>query len=127
MNAGTGMLGTYIYGLAIGVDFNTMFKILTSPAALEISKLLRGNSFEDDPALMVSQIENYIKNGPLKQINSFVQTNGLTALLTVVPELSALLKETSTTIDVYGLSELLTKVKNIDTLEHIRNKYRTDV
>ena len=127
MNAGTGMLGTYIYGLAIGVDFNTMFKILTSPAALEISKLLRGNSFEDDPALMVSQIENYIKNGPLKQINSFVQTNGLTALLTVVPELSALLKEASTTIDVYGLSELLTKVKNIDTLEHIRSKYRTDV
>ena len=53
MNAGTGMLGMYIYGMAIGVSFDDIFSILTSPVALEISKLIRGNSFTGDPTMMI--------------------------------------------------------------------------
>jgi hypothetical protein len=64
MNAGTGMLGMYIYGIAIGIDFDTIFEILTSPAALEISKLMRGNAFNDDPALAIGQVFNYVDKGP---------------------------------------------------------------
>ena len=44
----------YIYGLAIGVSFDEMFDILTSPSALEVSKLMRGNSFTGDRQMMIS-------------------------------------------------------------------------
>jgi len=53
LNAGTGTLGMYIYGLSIGVSFDNIFSILTSPVALEISKLIRGNLFTGDPTMMV--------------------------------------------------------------------------
>jgi hypothetical protein len=53
LNAGTGTLGMYIYGLSIGVSFDNIFSILTSPVALEISKLIRGNSFTGDPTMMI--------------------------------------------------------------------------
>jgi hypothetical protein len=43
----------YIYGMAIGVSFDDIFSILTSPVALEISKLIRGNSFTGDPTMMI--------------------------------------------------------------------------
>jgi hypothetical protein len=64
MNAGTGMLGMYIYGIAIGIDFDTIFDILTSPAALEISKLMQGNAFDDESTLAIRQVFDYVDKGP---------------------------------------------------------------
>jgi hypothetical protein len=45
INAGTGMIGMYLYGAAIGMDFEVMNKIIASPLGFTIAKLLNSNEF----------------------------------------------------------------------------------
>ena len=124
MNAGTGMLGMYIYGIAIGIDFDTIFEILTSPAALEISKLMRGNAFNDDPALAIGQVFNYVDKGPGVQLQTFLRknSNGGIAITNLVIALAKELgRENKVLYNERGLSELLVSLSNIDLLEKLRN------
>ena len=124
MNAGTGMLGMYIYGIAIGIDFDTIFEILTSPAALEISKLMRGNAFNDDPALAIGQVFNYVDKGPGVQLQTFLRknSNGGVAITNLAIALAKELgKENKVLYNERGLSELLVSLSNIDLLEKLRN------
>ena len=130
MNAGTGMLGMYIYGLAIGVSFDEMFDILTSPSALEVSKLMRGNSFTGDRQMMISQVFNYIDKGPVSQLQAFVNNyndgtgkndQATTAITNLVIALDNVLKSNSLQ-NTKGLATLLSKLSNIDVLEDIRKK-----
>ena len=123
MNAGTGMLGMYIYGISIGVDFDTIFDILTSPAALEISKLMRGNSFSGDPNLTINQVFDYVDKGPAAHLQSFLlkHSNGRIAVTNLAIALAeALDKKNEILYNEKGLCELLVNLKNIDLLEKIR-------
>ena len=39
------MLGMYIYGITIGVDFNTLVNIICSETGLIINEMMGNNSF----------------------------------------------------------------------------------
>lgn len=45
INAGTGMIGMYLYGAAIGMDFEVLNKIIASPLGFTVAKLLNNNEF----------------------------------------------------------------------------------
>jgi hypothetical protein len=45
INAGTNMMGMYLYGAAIGMDFEVLNQIIASPLGFTISKLLNNNEF----------------------------------------------------------------------------------
>lgn len=45
INAGTSMIGMYLYGAAIGMDFDVLNKIIASPLGFTIAKLLNSNEF----------------------------------------------------------------------------------
>jgi hypothetical protein len=45
INAGTSMIGMYLYGAAIGMDFKVMNKIIASPLGFTVAKLLNSNEF----------------------------------------------------------------------------------
>jgi hypothetical protein len=65
LNAGKKALGMYIYALSIGVDFETVADIMTSPIAMETFKLMEGNLFTSkDSMYNISQAFSYIEKGP---------------------------------------------------------------
>lgn len=65
LNAGRKALGMYIYALSIGVDFETVANIMTSPLAIEIFKLMEGNMFTGKSSMFnISQAFDYLSKGP---------------------------------------------------------------
>ena len=73
INAGTGMLGMYLYGAAIGMDFDVMNKIIASPLGFTISKLLNSNEFTKvQGKTSVDQALSYLFDGPrLNELSPF--------------------------------------------------------
>lgn len=72
LNASTNMLGMYIYGVTLGMDFNDLAKIMMSPAAIEINRLMYGNSFNGESAMPINSVFNYFEKGPTANISRFV-------------------------------------------------------
>ena len=77
INAGTGMLGMYLYGAAIGMDFDVVNKIIASPLGFTIAKLLNSNEFtKRQGKTSVDQALSYLFDGPrlndLSHFNMFV-------------------------------------------------------
>jgi hypothetical protein len=66
------MLGMYIYGVTLGMDFNDLAKIMMSPAAIEINRLMYGNSFNGESAMPINSVFKYFENGPATRINRFI-------------------------------------------------------
>jgi hypothetical protein len=48
INAGTSTIGMYLYGLSLGIPFDTLYKIMTSPLAFRLAELTKGDSFNND-------------------------------------------------------------------------------
>lgn len=73
INAGTGMLGMYLYGAAIGMDFDIMNKIIASPLGFTVAKLLNSNEFAKTRGKSsVDQALSYLFDGPsLIDLNKF--------------------------------------------------------
>lgn len=65
INAGTGMIGMYLYGAAIGMDFKVMNKIIASPLGFTVAKLLNSNEFTlQKGRSSINSVLNYLVNGP---------------------------------------------------------------
>lgn len=66
LNAGTKMLGMYVYGLTIGMDFETIADILMSPVGNTIRELLDDDKFSRRDAFGVidDRIFEYFTKGP---------------------------------------------------------------
>lgn len=73
INAGTGMLGMYLYGAAIGMDFDVMNKIIASPLGFTVAKLLNSNEFtRRQGKTSVDQALSYLFDGPrLNELSPF--------------------------------------------------------
>lgn len=66
LNAGTDMLGIYIFGISIGMPFTEISNILTNPKIIKLGQLAISNIFIDnDNALNLDRVEQYIKEGPI--------------------------------------------------------------
>ena len=71
LNAGVNMLGIYIYGTMIGIDFKGLSNIMMSTPALIIRDLMEGNSFGIDLKMnKLDQVFDYIELGPTKQLRA---------------------------------------------------------
>lgn len=67
INAGTGMIGMYLYGAAIGMDFDVMNKIIASPLGFTVAKLLNSNEFTLKKGKnSVDAALTYLTEGPTK-------------------------------------------------------------
>ena len=65
INAGTGMIGMYLYGAAIGMDFDVMNKIIASPLGFTVAKLLNSNEFTlNRGKTSVNSVLKYLTYGP---------------------------------------------------------------
>lgn len=72
INAGTKMMGLYIYGTAIGMDFDILNKIIASPLGFVINDLLHSNEFTKDLGfLSINEALHFLYNGPSKQLNKY--------------------------------------------------------
>lgn len=71
LNAGTNMLGMYIYGLTIGVKFSDISKILMSDIGFQISDMMSGDSFNEEPSMNIQDAFDYFEIGPNKQLAKF--------------------------------------------------------
>lgn len=63
LNAGTGTLGMYLYGISIGMDFNTISKIMMSPLGFRIGELMQGNIFNDEYGQQLNSVFDYFTKG----------------------------------------------------------------
>lgn len=67
INAGTNMMGLYLYGAAIGMDFKVMNQIIASPVGFTIAKIMSSNEFtQQSGKTSVNSALEYLKNGPSK-------------------------------------------------------------
>ena len=65
INAGTGMIPLYLYGAAIGMDFEVMNKIIASPLGFTVAKLLGSNEFTlRRGKTSVDSVLTYLMEGP---------------------------------------------------------------
>ena len=67
INAGTNMMGMYLYGAAIGMDFEVLNQIIASPLGFTIAKLLNSNEFTQKKGkTSVDAALAYLYDGPGK-------------------------------------------------------------
>lgn len=65
LNAGTATIGMYIYGITIGMDFNSIANILMSDVGKTITNIMRGNVFNQDYGFSsLNSVFNYLELGP---------------------------------------------------------------
>jgi hypothetical protein len=76
INAGTSMIGMYLYGAAIGMDFEVMNKIIASPLGFTVAKLLNSNEFTlQRGKTSINAVLEYLRMGPSKtDLNRFKQS-----------------------------------------------------
>jgi hypothetical protein len=67
INAGTGMIGMYLYGAAIGMDFEVLNSIIASPLGFTVAKLLNSNEFTlKKGKTTIDSALSYLYEGPSK-------------------------------------------------------------
>ena len=71
LNAGVNMLGIYVYGVMLGIDFEGLSNIMMSAPALIVRDLMEGNSFGSNLKMYkLDQVFDYIELGPKKQLQA---------------------------------------------------------
>lgn len=141
LNAGTQMLGMYVYGLSIGMKFNDIADILMSPVGNVIKNMLDDDKFSGRDAFgTVSEgIFKYFSDGPFRQLLKFDVSTDSQGNTLVKSPMAALqinladkvnLKDKKTGKPLQ-LTEMLvaiakhnmTLVEKIKIFEELRNKY----
>lgn len=64
LNASAEILGLYLYGVTIGVPFDTLADIFTSNTADVLNKRMNGNVFTDESDTQLSTAINWLNKGP---------------------------------------------------------------
>ena len=77
MNAGTNMLGMYIYGITIGMSLEDVAKIIMSPTAKIIAGMMEGNIFSNQKSITIQDVFDYFAFGPAQEIYNFKKKDQL--------------------------------------------------
>ncbi|MGN0967066.1 MAG: hypothetical protein ACI4OP_05755 [Candidatus Coprovivens sp.] len=72
-------MGMYLYGMSIGVPFETIFKIMSSPIGFRIAELVKGDSFNGDSGkFTILNAIKYLRNAPQNiSIRSSLDLSGM--------------------------------------------------
>lgn len=141
INAGTNMMGLYLYGAAIGMDFETLNNIIASPLGFVIAKLMNSNEFtQTSGKISIDQALNYLYEGPKfndvkkfdgfvknennKNVSSSVLNNFITWFNHVLIQNNKQIKATEKTIGKV-IVELI-KDGSVDTILNETRKYLND-
>lgn len=144
LNAGTKMLGMYVYGLSIGMEFNDIADILMSPVGNVIKNMLDDDKFaERDAFNTVNEgLFKYFIDGPFRQLQKFnISSDSQGNILAQSPtdalekHLSNVLKLTNKSGKPQQLSKSLVDLakmgislkEKFSILEELRNKYAGQV
>lgn len=72
INAGTSSIGMYLYGLSIGIPFEQLYEVMTSPLAFRLTELTKGDSFNNNPGTNnVVGALRYLTQEPVQQLYRF--------------------------------------------------------
>ena len=145
LNAGTNTLGMYIYGIAIGMDFKTIAKLLMSKTARKIVEVAESNVFDqtDGYATIKAAIE-YFEQLPNKYLNKYDVHNSLGKNAKIKSPLEFFTELSKKSDDFYfedrdgremPLNVVLTNFaksnvtlkEKLKTLEDLRGRYRTSI
>ena len=75
LNAGTKTIGMYIYGVSIGMDFESVSKIMTSKVGMLLTELTKGNVFTGERGIFsIAKVFDYIETGPRDIMNRYDET-----------------------------------------------------
>ena len=77
INAGTNMLGMYIYGITIGMSLEDVAKIIMSPTAKIIAGMMEGNIFSNQKSITIQDVFDYFAFGPAQEIYNFKKKDQL--------------------------------------------------
>lgn len=77
INAGTNMLGMYIYGVAIGVPFEEVAKIIMSSTAKIVAGMMEGNIFNNQKSMTIQEVFDYFIYGPEQELYNFKKKDQL--------------------------------------------------
>lgn len=76
INAGTSSIGMYLYGISIGIPFDQLFQVMTSPLAFRLTELTKGDFFnKDSGTINIIGALNYLKKEPIQQLLRFNDIN----------------------------------------------------
>jgi hypothetical protein len=72
INAGTASMGMYLYGLSIGIPFDQLYDVMTTPLAFRLTELTKGDSFNGNSGTInIIGALRYLKQEPLDQMTRF--------------------------------------------------------
>lgn len=77
------MLGMYIYGITIGMDFQTIANIICSKTGLIINEMMKGNSFLQQKGMSIQNIFDYLETAPNLHSSVKLSEMGNTILLKI--------------------------------------------
>lgn len=72
LNAGIDMIGMYLYGISIGMNFDDISNIMMSKPAKMIANLTQGNRFTGKNPKSIDAVLRYLENGPKQDISRFL-------------------------------------------------------
>ena len=73
INAGIGTIGMYLYGLSIGMSFDSIYDIMTSPLAFRLAELTKGDVFNKQEGQRdILSTMQYLRREPTQQIDSIL-------------------------------------------------------
>lgn len=88
LNAGSDLAGLYLYGIAIGMEFEDIFKIMTSQTAQVLSRMMKSNIFtEGGSAKFASEILDILSKDRKTLTNTNISTAALKLMNTQFNEL----------------------------------------
>lgn len=75
LNGDTNMLGMYLYGIMIGMDFTDISNILMSKTGFKVAKMLKENAFNNDPTYNMNDVLDYFTGiMPKKMLSKYKTT-----------------------------------------------------
>ena len=114
LNAGTNMLGMYIYGISLGIDFRDISNIINSDAGILINNLMQGNMYNEERPMSMGSVFDYFDIGPnLNKYDSYDDNLKDTPLLYIYPKLlHSPIAKSLKYFDYYGKIRSLDQVVN---------------
>lgn len=131
INAGISTIGMYLYGLSIGVPFNELYRIMTSPLAFRLAELTKGNMFNGDPGTInIVGALRYLNQEPSQQLSRF---NNLPYYEGVKKPLQVLQEAIQNELDpkkekeLNSLQQLIKSKKDKKSVKEFLNKIRSNI
>lgn len=117
------MLGMYVFGISIGMDFKTLADIICSETGLIINEMMKSNAFLNERGMSIQSIYDYLETAPYLKANI-----KLTVGNQIIQKLSqqSLYELTHTGLTIEQQYEKLEAIKKeIDSLVLRENKSQT--